>query len=457
MSRFLLIALAVFCMISCGEDSAEGAKVHFKINGAANDSLMIGYYLGDKQYFIGDKGDNTVIHLDDKGEATYTNDSLKKGLYMVVFPPNNEYGEFIYDGEDLNVTADRSDLMFTMTAKNSLSNELKYDNMQIVKKMSDARQNAGQAEGTADVDAINAEYATFVDKMIAEHPDNLFVRMMSMSKEPEVPAAIEDNKEAAYYYFKDHYLDNVPFDQEWVVRTPLYQRTIDTYLQRLTFPAVDSLKVAADEVIEKSKANEEVYKYTLVNLFNQFASSKRMGYDGVYVHLANKYYLSGDAPWADQENLDRIKANVEQLKTSLVGMPAQNFNVIESTGKEYSLYDVDSKYTVVFFMDPDCDHCQQAADDFKKTREQLPETVTILGVAFNTKMDKLQLVKKERDYFWKMTIPESEELADKLGAQYNITTFPQIYILDADKKIVAKQVMPSQIPAVLQNVELQQQ
>ena len=451
MSRFLSIFLVAGLMFSCAtEQKKESSELHFKIEGAANDSLMIGYYYGNKEYVLGKDGKNDVIHLDENGEGTYGNDSLQKGVYLAIFLPQNEYGEFIYDGEALNITANREDLPFTMTAKNSLSNELKHEGMQIIKKMSAARQDAGNGKDSPLIDSLNMEYSNFVDRIMKEHPENLYVKMTAMGKEPVVPEDVQQKgEEAAFYYYRDHYLDHIPFDKKWALRSPMYQRTLDTYLQSLTYPNVDSINAAVDNILDKSKANDEVYKYNLMSLLNTYANSKTMGHDAVYVHIAKKYYLTGKAPWVAQENLDKIATNVNQLQSSLVGMKAKNFDIIESTGKEYSLYDVQSPFTVLFLMDPDCEHCQNAAQQFKDAKGQIPSSATILAVAFNTKLDKLNLVKKERNYYWKMGIPQSEAIADSIGKDYNITTFPQIYVLDKDKTIIAKQVLPSQIQEVI--------
>ena len=82
----------------------------------------------------------------------------------------------------------------------------------------------------------------------------------------------------------------------------------------------DSLINAADRLIKKAEASDEIFKFTLVYLLNKYASSKVMGFDAVYVHVGKKYYCEEKrAYWADEAGLLRICKRVETLEKLLIG------------------------------------------------------------------------------------------------------------------------------------------
>jgi hypothetical protein len=102
-------------------------------------------------------------------------------------------------------------------------------------------------------------------------------------------------------------------------------------------PHPDSIAVAAVNLVEKSKANVEMFQYVLSFLINKFQTSERMGMDGVFVALAEKYYLGGQAWWADQKLLDKIAERVNALKPNLIGKVAPDLWLPDPNGKYFRL------------------------------------------------------------------------------------------------------------------------
>jgi hypothetical protein len=50
-----------------------------------------------------------------------------------------------------------------------------------------------------------------------------------------------------------------------------------------------------------------MFQYVAVWLMNRYASSEIMGHDAVVVHLADRVYLAGKAPWASEEYITDLK------------------------------------------------------------------------------------------------------------------------------------------------------
>jgi hypothetical protein len=133
--------------------------------------------------------------------------------------------------------------------------------------------------------------------------------------EPEIPEPPRDDKRKYHRLlfpvpvFQIHFWDKVDFSDERLLRTPILQSKIKQYTSQLTPPLPDSIIASCDTIIEKSKANKEVFKYCVATLTNFYENSNIMGYDAVFVHLAEKYYLTDLAYWADST----LKAKISSV------------------------------------------------------------------------------------------------------------------------------------------------
>ena len=73
-------------------------------------------------------------------------------------------------------------------------------------------------------------------------------------------------------------------------------------------PIPDSLFAAADVLIQKSEGNKETYQTMLSKMMNYGLKSNQMGMDKMWYQIAEKYYLSGKADWADSSWIEDLKA-----------------------------------------------------------------------------------------------------------------------------------------------------
>ena len=257
-----------------------------------------------------------------------------------------------------------------------------------------------------------------------------------------------------YNYFKSHYWDKVDFSDERLLRTPILQSKITQYTTQLTPPLPDSINASCDTIIEKSKANKEVFKYCVATLTNFYENSKIMGYDAVFVHLAEKYYLTDMAFWADSTLKAKIKERVLKLRPNLLNTPAHDLTMPDTNFVMRNLYSVKAKYTVLTFWDPTCGHC----------KTEIPK----LGLYYDSlKAKKFNIevfsVGIESDIeLWKKFIRDNHLTWINVSDLYNNTRFrdfydiystPVIYLLDEKKRIIAKRLDTEKLRDFINHLE----
>ena len=154
-------------------------------------------------------------------------------------------------------------------------------------------------------------------------------------------------------------------------------------------------------VLAKAKANDEVFRTILSQLFSDFQQSNIMGMDAVMVHLANKYYLAGQAPWVDKEVLDKIRDRVRKTEPNLLGKVAPELIMQTSDGTVASLRYTQADYTILVFWEPDCGHCKQVIPELWKIYEKYQQkNVKVFAVCTQYDKDKWMNFINEHKLFW---------------------------------------------------------
>jgi peroxiredoxin len=132
-----------------------------------------------------------------------------------------------------------------------------------------------------------------------------------------------------------------------------------------------------------------------------------------------------------------------------MGKQAPNITLQDSNGKYHSLYNVDAKYTVLCFWDPDCSHCKDAIPKLKKVYDVLKDK-DVEVYAANTQIEEKK---------WKKFIHKHEldwinvwdpDFESNFRHTYDVQSTPKIYLLDEDKTIIGKQLDVNQVRKMLE-------
>jgi len=295
-------------------------------------------------------------------------------------------------------------------------------------------------------------------------------------KDVQVPEAPRDTsgkmKDSTfqYRYYKKHYFDNMDYTDPSLLRTPVYEKKMKDYIEKVVPQMPDSINTELDILLNRSKSNDEVFRYLLVTFFNMFAQSQIMGFDAVFVHLAENYYIPF-ATWQDKEYMDKLKKEVAKRKPTLIGNIAPNLKLVEITSDHFlaaktdttlksnpyvgnflNIHDVKAKYTILMFWDADCGHCKHAVPEMHKIYQDL-KSMGVKVMAIHTvssvegKRKWIDFVNENQLYDWiNLWSPYSLEFRDI----YDVYSTPVILVLDENKKIIAKRINPDQVKDVVE-------
>ncbi|MCW5518536.1 DUF5106 domain-containing protein [Aureitalea sp. L0-47] len=445
---FLLVTLTGF---------SQTNTIRFHLEDPPGKEVLVVYYYGDKQYILGKEGSsptaprdengNQLVLIDENGKGSFTHEGMKPGMYLMVFPPANNFIEFVFEGSDLDVYTKGNYILDH--PGNSVSNRIKAQNDAFQKRRYQLQQEK-PADLEQKMEALTNEYYSFLEEKRTAYPSNIYLGLLKAAENADVPEIEDKNKR--FYAYRKNYFDKIDMTADWLVRTPIFNQKINEYFEKLTSKVPDSIIVAVDRIASMIEPNEELYKYFIIDRLNTYAKSKIMGHDKIYHHMAMNYYAKGKAPWTEQEQLNKILDNAKAMEGTLIGDSAFNFTAESTTGQKLSLHGIESKYTLLFLMDPFCGHCKDASNKIIELKDQLPSELRVLGVVFNASMEEMKRIKGERNYFWHCVVP-SLDLQNDLRKAYNIKTYPMIYLLDSKKEIVAKQISVEQVLGIIDQLE----
>jgi thiol-disulfide isomerase/thioredoxin len=449
----ILPSLFVLTLLFSSSAEASGYEIKVRIHGLSDTICYLGNHFGDKQYV------RDTVRVDKDGWAVFKGkDSLAGGIYLVVLP-SKTYFEMIVNEQKFILETDTINFVKNMKITGSLENKLfnehqlfiidKTNRSQSLKmQLDNSKDDKARSDSLkAEMIKIDKEVKEYRYKIIKEHPKTFMAQIIRAMSEPEVPEAPKDadgnvtDSTFQFRYYKSHYFDLLDFSDDRLLRTPIFYNKIKTYTQQLTVPVPDSIIVAVDTVIHRARANKEVFKYCVATFANFYETSKIMGYDKIFVHIAEQYYLTKEAFWADSSLQAKILERVEKIKPNILGEKAYNMIMPDTGLKVHALYDVKADYTVLVFWDPTCSHCKIEIPKLSHYYDSAKAgglSIEVFSVGIESDIDLWKNYIKENHLKW-LNVSDLYNNTN-FRSYYDIYSTPVIYLLDAEKRILAKRL-----------------
>jgi peroxiredoxin len=445
-------------VFSIGLAQSKVYEIGVTVNNFKGEVLYLGYPYGDKKYLA------DTAQRDNNGSFVFDGTSeLDGGLYFIYSPPpENLYFDIIVAEPKFNLQTDTTDIIRHMKPSGSVENTVFFDfqrfmrdkqktGAELSEQLKATNDEAGQEKIREQLKSLDVEVKSYREALLKKYPQTFAAKFINSTIQIDIPDGAKDEKgndldpNYAYHYYKRHFFDNVDFSDKKMLRTPNFHGKVEEYMEKLTIKHPDSINASLDVIISRSRANKEVFRYCVQNLTHKYETSNIMGMDAVFVDMAEKYYLSGDAFWADEETISKIKDRVGRLKPNLLGSPAPRLLLMDTLMRPVNALNIKADYMVLYFYDPDCGHCKKKTPQLRDLYHSKLKDLGVVVVAAD--------IKKETDK-WKKYIKVQKlnwvNLADpnmqsNFRYEYNIETTPLLYILDDKKNIIAKKLDVDQV------------
>lgn len=461
----------VFILIILLSETAQGFKVTLQTSNYTNGLAYLTYYYG-KNINI---EDSAIISP--KGVAVFQKDEkLLPGIYSIVFPGKNKMCDFLVDQEQvINIKADTTDLINKTIVSGSKENTLFEQYQKYVSAKGGELQKELNAYGASkskedsslhekNYNTLNKELNDYREKIIQEHPESMLATLFTAMKDSRLlnkKSITRQDSLDNYYYYKKHYWDGISFMDDRIIRTPFFIPKLEKYFRDVLSPTPDSIIKESDYLLLRARVAPEMYKFLLNWFTDEYIYPKYMGQDAVFVHLFETYHSKGVSSWLTEKQKTIISNRAYMLMSNLIGEQAANLEMTDSSGKIITLYEVQAPYTIVCFWDPTCSHCREEVprmDSFYHAKWE-NEGVKMFGVLTDSRVIvqwKEFMIKNNLRTWINVYQTDEERKADEDAKKpsykqlYDITQTPTLYLLDKDKRIIAKKLTMQQMDDVLQ-------
>ena len=395
-------------------------------------------------YYATPDGANYIdrAEVDAGGHFSITLDSTApQGIYKIVYalPPEENNFDFIYNGkEGVAITySTEKGLDFTASTENKLwssyTKSMELVNMTI--------SNYYTKEST-DKSAFKDIFKTLADTQTAfeDASKGKMANEFIKANSPYIPKKYEDITTYSNH-LKDTYLKHVNFNNPLLQSSDFLVDRVLAYVFGMSQNTDNETYISnIDNLVTSIGDNNDTttIKISLLQLIWQhFADLEN---PTLANYISDNYLIS----LAKQTQNEELETVLMGYKNTSIGAIAQNFDIAitqNNTTQTTTLHDIkDTDSYLLIFWSSTCGHCLQELPEVKTL---IPEGTKVIAIALEDDVENWK--KTINNYPNFIHVLALDKWDNPISKMYNITATPTYFILDKDKKIIAK---PNDIKAL---------
>ncbi|MBY0482400.1 MAG: DUF5106 domain-containing protein [Chitinophagaceae bacterium] len=439
----------------------SGKNISITLSPLKNCWVYLGSYFGKGKALV------DSAYLNDKGTGIFKGpNKLTGGIYFVVSPKMTILFDLLMDKKQqfsiVGDTLQREKVLITGSADNDLFKTYTTVSTEKGKQMQELETAYHQAKTVADSNRIrneilkaDKELQAYRDGLVKKNPGSLLAMLFNAMKRPATPEMpiVKGKPDSLYPYrfVKEHYWDDVSFNDDRLLRTPFFEPKLDDYFKYYVSPEPDSLIEEVKYILLSARTGKEIYPYLLTKFTNKYISPEFMGQDKVFLYIFENFYAKGDTVLLNAASRKTITDRAYSLMANQLGQPAPILDLTDTTGKNISLYGIKAPFTFVAFWDPNCGHCKEEIPRLDSIYRAKWKALGVSVYAVNIYENELpawkNFINEKKLEGWNHVYQTKASRAaeEKAGLPsykqlYDVFKTPTLYLLDKDKRIIAKQL-----------------
>jgi len=466
--------------------------IKVKVKGLKDSVAYLANYVGKNIYYY----DTAVVENE---TFTFRKKDIPHGVYAIIasLKPKPVYFDILINEKKISLETDINNIIPSMKIHKSKENKLffgyinelqsksmkKAPLMATYKTLDKIKDSIQIKKLSKQINEIDKSVLKFQKDFAKTNKDLLVGKLMGMSIEidiPEAPKGTENARAWKYEYYKNHFFDNIDLKDDRLGRTVLFSNQIQQYFTKVIPQIPDTIIYRLDQFLNKLNPEGPMMKHSIEYLTYVHIKTKIMGMDAVYVHMADNYILNGRSSWIGKEKQDKIRPKVNKMRPTLLGKIAPNVILTDTTEKKWiGLHEIKSDYTLLIFWSDDCGHCKKEIPKYKKFYDSIKQNTTIkletYAVCTHLENAGWRKFVRENNLDWinVSDFPDLRETPEnyifrtvgrngkavQIGHtdlksinfrnSYDVFVTPIAFLLDKDKKIIAKQFDVHQLAGLL--------
>jgi thiol-disulfide isomerase/thioredoxin len=459
--RFILGILACLWAFSARTQS----DIQIQINGYQQPWILVGYYHGGKAFRLDSlRTDRGPGHFSFKSRELhpgvfFCSDEKKVLFEFIVQSSKDSFQLETQAGRLDSVVAKNSpeNTVFFAFEKQKKSIEARYAAKKTMRDMvAQATENDPEVLKPIDLemDRILQENDSLATAFSSQNPNHLYAKMLTSVRPPDPPAQLlrpQKNGKAKpelFYWKRKHYWDNTDFQDEALLNNKFWQIYFDNFFSSFVAPQPDSLIAGIDEVMAKTPRNGAFYRFMVMRFTQFFEQNEATGADRIFVHMVDKYQQKNETPWLDMATLERLAYKADMHRPNLTGSMAINFVLPDENNTPVDLYNIEAPLTMLVFYSPLCSHCMELMPKiYQVYLDYQPRKLAAIAINIDEQQAYWKKFVGQQNWTWyDVCDPAQKENLEKQFAAYNL---PVVYLLDKNKRILAKRVKPENLGKVI--------
>ena len=441
MKKFLLI-----CFILLSWAFVRGQHVlNGTVSGLANEKVSLWQTFGNDRQLI------DTSFLNEQGSFRFEMEPrLPKGMYRVMTESGIGF-DLIYNRENIQLIVIINEYDKYVQVMESVENMIYYDFVNLKQKNLLKLDILGPIveyypkndpfyqDVVNKVQEFRKELSERAGKLTANNPETMASHFISVENPVFSPAGLSEEEQKEF--LKVHFFDHIDFSDTVLLKSSLLNSRMINYLSLYQDRNADketfenSLLQGVDTLLEKAMINQEMYEYVVDFLLEGFEA---VGFEGGLAYISEHNNL--DEFCTNTEKLVELQNKMELINRLAIGRQAPDFTGVTIEGDTIRLRDISADRILLFFWASWCPHCKNVVSDINDIDlNYSEEEIKIIGVSVDTSLQDVKDVISSYHISWP-NIAEGKGWEGEIPESYGIAATPTMYLLDENKKIIAKPI-----------------
>jgi len=284
---------------------------------------------------------------------------------------------------------------------------------------------------------LQKEQQKLIDEYSLEYPGTYASRIIKIYRTPFLDGTWTEMERVLY--MREHFFDGLDFDDKLLLNSNIYTKKIIDYLSLYRNPNLvqseqeDLFIKAVDKILSSTNKDRDIYGFILNYLVKGFEKFK---FEKVLTHIADNWLGEN----CETDNRAILLKRVDSYRKMALGNIAPDIILEDASGNLVALSEAGHDFTLVLFWASWCPHCQSMIPQLKSWYEKERKIdMEIMAVSIDTSKTEWQKVIDDNQLSW-INCNDLSGWDGKAAIDYNLYATPTMFILDRNRKILAKPV-----------------